>query len=124
MRIDDFMVEYWTEIVGYNKKAQAQRGLIEVCLSNDRYWYFRRSVGQPAIINFAYGILAATLAELTDGIIYSDDCAWESERLPATASELYESYFVPSKALTSDGADWAGKCLEMIPDELATLKAT
>jgi hypothetical protein len=117
-KIDEFWVGYWAEIVDSHEKARSRRSLIEACLSNEYYWSFRRSSEQPAIITFAYGILAASLAELTGGIIFSDDGAMEYERFPATAAELYELYFVPSKALTPAEADWARECLEMIPDEL------
>ena len=117
-KIGEFKLEYWAEIVDTHEKARSRRVLVKACLANDHYWCFRRSAGQPAIINFAYGILAASLAELTGGMIFSDDGAWEYERFPATAAELYESYFVPAKALTPDEASWARECLEMIPDEL------
>ena len=107
-------LEYWSDIVSTHPPAIERRSEVMACLSNGVYWSFRRSMGQPAIINFAYGILAGTLAELTDGFVYSDDSAWDYERFPAKAEEVYEWYFNPAKALHQTTADWASRCLTAI----------
>jgi hypothetical protein len=44
-----------------------RRELVRRCRSVGHTWWFRRSAGQPAIINLAYGFVAAALGELTDG---------------------------------------------------------
>lgn len=46
--------------------------LIRECIATGHRWWFRRSAGQPAIINVAYGLMAASLAAITDGFITSD----------------------------------------------------
>jgi hypothetical protein len=116
--IDDLGKECWARNLENHAPTRAQRSLVNACITNGRYWYFRRSAGQPGIINFAYGILAAALAELTDGFVYSEDSAWDYARFPATADEFYRWYFIPSMALKTDNAEWARRCLEAISMEL------
>jgi hypothetical protein len=77
-------------------------------------WKFRRSAGQPGIIAFAYGIMAAVLAELTDGVVDSFDNAWDPDRLPAKAEDFYKWYFQPAQALTPEFARWSRDCLQDI----------
>jgi len=78
----------------------------------DRYWSFRRSMGQNGMIALSYGLIAASLAELTDGLIFSDDCGWEYRRFPATSAEFFEWYFVPHLASDPKMGDWAARCLD------------
>lgn len=89
------------------------------CFPAGIYWWFRRSTGQPALINFAYGILAATLAELTNGVVSTIDSAWDPERFPATAESMYSWYFVPEKAVDPDYGHWAHSCLDAIARQCA-----
>ena len=88
-------LEAWFEEFETREPAKLHRELIRSCLVNRYRWNFRRSVGQPGIINFAYGILAASLVELTQGFVDSDDGAWDYKQLPATAEEFYQFYFSP-----------------------------
>ncbi|MDH1263292.1 hypothetical protein [Pseudomonas sp. GD03944] len=107
--VDD--LECWDDILRDHPPATARRTEMLECLAAGRYWRFRRSAGQPPIIALAYGILAAALAELTDGFIYSDDSAWDYPRFPARAEDFYRWYFDPEQALGSDYATWASRCL-------------
>jgi|SRR5262245_39087394 len=95
-----------------------KKTLINECLANGHHWSFRRSAGQPAIINVAYGMIAGSLAELTEGFIYSDDSAWDYERFPATAQEFFSWYFRPDKAIKAEYAEWAARCIKWIVEEL------
>lgn len=74
-------------------------------------WTFRRSAGQPAIINVAYGLIAASLAELTDGLVYSDDNAWDYEVFPASGPEFRDLYFRPEATSKPERSDWVERCL-------------
>jgi hypothetical protein len=107
-------LEYWAELVDEHPPAKARRDDIRACLANGVYWSFRRSAGQPGIINFAYGILAATLAELTEGLVFSDDGAWDYSNFPATAHEVFRWYFRPEKAIDPDLASWSRTSLAAI----------
>ena len=82
-------------------------------------WWFRRSAGQSPLINLTYGHLAAAVAKLTEGYIYSDDGAWH-DIFPATADQLIEVYFYPDKAKNPADYDWATTCVEGLRAEYAS----
>ncbi|CAN7448980.1 hypothetical protein [Rhizobacter sp. LjRoot28] len=117
MSISTDDLDYWKSVLEEHGPARKRKGEILACLSSGSYWSFRRSTGQPAVINFAYGILAAVFAELTNGFVFSDDSAWDYERFPATADEMYEWYFDPEKTSDPGKADWARACLAAIAEE-------
>ena len=56
-------------------------------------------------------LIAASLAELTDGLIDSSDAAWDKARLPATADEFLTWYMRPELALEANYATWAARCI-------------
>jgi hypothetical protein len=58
------------------------------------------------------------VATLTDGIIWSDDGAWDYARFPADGKHFLEWYFKPEQALHADNADWARRCIEGIIADL------
>ena len=74
--------------------------------------------GQTAIVNVGYGLIAASLAEITEGFIYSDDQAWDYARFPATAIDFFSWYFHPELALDRNRKDWATRCIKDIPKDL------
>jgi hypothetical protein len=84
-------------------------------------WRFRRSAGQPTVINLAYGVLAAQLAAFCNGFVDSSDSAWDSKLLPAWPSSFLETYFDPGASVSRDFADWARRCLGSLSEELATI---
>jgi hypothetical protein len=93
---------------------------VDHCLDLGRYWAFRRSAGNPCVITLMYGYLAAALAELTAGFIYSDDGAWHRDALPMRADSFYASYFRPGEAAKSAVWDHHA-CFEQLVIELAEL---
>ena len=82
-------------------------------------WYFRRSAGQSPLINLVYGHLAAAVANLSSGYIYSYDGAWHADIFPATADQLLEIYFYPEKAKDAADYDWATRCIQGLKAEFA-----
>jgi hypothetical protein len=92
--------------------------LIRECISTGHRWCFRRSAGQPAIISVAYGLIAASLAAITEGFVTSDDSAWDSERLPALPEEFLTWYFRPEKAIGENFREWSQRCLGYLTEEL------
>lgn len=84
----------------------------------NRLWSFRRSAGQPGIMALSYGLIAASVAELTQGIIWSDDSAWDHERFPAESKDFLEWYFRPEQALSAETAEWSKRCIDGIQAEL------
>ena len=72
---------------------QAQHeAILSKAIALDRKWSFRRSMGQPPIINLSYGIIAGALAELTCGLVFSGDGAWDYQRLPISGTEFLAKY--------------------------------
>ena len=106
--MDDLTKEVWDEFLTEDHfkpyAAHARR-----CLAMDHYWSFRRSMGQPGIINLAYGILAGCLANLTDGLVTSDDSAWDWSLMPATGPEFLDFYFVPERTTDLSSKEWANR---------------
>lgn len=80
---------------------------VRTYLEVGHHWWFRRSAGQPAAINITYGMLAAALAELTDGLLHSDDGAWEYQRFPCRPDDFLRFYYRPENALSEEKRDWA-----------------
>ncbi len=119
-KVDDEEKEIWLEEIETNKRVNQRRELILSRLEAGHFWNFRRSMGQPAIINLAYGLVAASVAELTDGFIYSGDNAWDYERFPAIAAEFDEWYFRPEETKDTNFREWSERCIRAISAELTT----
>lgn len=52
---------------------------LEAVLAQDHYWFEYRNMGGAAVASTGYGLVAAALAEATDGVIASFDSAFEIE---------------------------------------------
>ncbi|PFG27599.1 hypothetical protein [Corynebacterium renale] len=57
-------------------------------LAQDHYWSEYRNFAGPAIASIGYGLVAAALAEATDGVIASIDSAFEIEHNGESAAEF------------------------------------
>lgn len=90
----------------------------------NRHWSFRRSAGQPAIIALSYGLISASVAELTNGLVWTDDGAWDYDRFPAESEDFINWYFRPDQALNADKATWSKKCIEGIIEEFNAPNST
>jgi hypothetical protein len=86
----------------------------------DKCWSFRRSAGQSAMIALSYGLISASVAELTKGILISEDGAWDYQRFPAESIDFLNWYFRPDQALNIDYADYASDCITGMEEELAS----
>jgi hypothetical protein len=95
---------------------------VTAALRIGRYWSFRRSAGQPAIVNIGYGILAGSLAQLTDGIIFSADGAWDYKRLPARPDLFLSTYFRPELNREWREYNWVKDCISWLPEELSRVR--
>jgi hypothetical protein len=119
-RTDHLTRERWEHEIAERQRSQQMATHIAECLDVGHWWYFRRSAGQPAVINLAYGYLAASLADLTDGVIFSDDSAWDYERFPCRAADFFTFYFEPDMAIGPNYREWSQRCLKSIPEELGS----
>lgn len=86
-------IEFIREELATNPNFKKYEKILNNNIKLGYKWYFRRSAGQPAIITLCYGFLAATLAKLTNGIVYSDDGAWDYKKFPANPDEFMQWYF-------------------------------
>jgi hypothetical protein len=76
------------------KRRPELAACIDRMLRVGRAWSFFRSMNQSPIICVTYGLLAGSLAELTDGIVDSCD-SWGISFLPVTAGEFLRRYLSP-----------------------------
>ncbi|MDQ0115155.1 hypothetical protein [Paenibacillus harenae] len=109
--VEEHTLEIWNEY----EDAGDRYGEVLKSLSVGHYWTFRRSAGQPAIINLCYGLLAAALAELTGGFIFSDDGAWSGP--PIQATEFEARYFKPEISNNYGDASWYTQCLKSLIED-------
>ena len=86
-------VEFLREELATNPKFKTYQTIFDNNIKLGYKWTFRRSAGQPAIITLCYGFLAATLAKLTKGVVYSDDGAWDYKKFPADPDDFMQWYF-------------------------------
>lgn len=84
--------DFWNEELKENKNAQIMKGKIYRNLELGYSWSVKRTMGQPAVVSLYYGYLAIAIAVLTDGIIYSDDGAWDYLCLPIEGSTFADEY--------------------------------
>jgi len=119
--VDDIDREYIEDILLKQAPQFADRA--SAFLRVGRSWNFVKHAGQPSIIYAAYGMLAGSLAELTDGFIDSGDCAWDSERLPALPSAFLSAYGRPDPNGSEKHRDWEKYFLERLRQELSEIQS-
>lgn len=107
-------VDIWREELTTNINEKKYKDIIMKNMNLGYRWIFRRSAGQPAIAVLLYGILAASLAHLTDGIIFSDDGAWDYSKFPALADEFMSWYFRPEFATKEEDRSFSEQCISEI----------
>lgn len=94
--------EFWKEELRENRNARMMEEEINISLELGYSWSVKRTMGQPAALSLYYGYLAIAIARLTDGILYSDDGAWDCSRLPVGWNAFKKEYPNPDKV--SDAA--------------------
>ena len=82
------------------------------CLATGYRWSFRRSAGQPGSIVILYGLVAGCVANLTKGVVFSGDGAWDYKQMPMTGTDLLCTYMRPDRTKKADLRDWAQRCIE------------
>lgn len=116
--IDDSYKEFLSEELMINTNMQKHNDRIAKSIGVGYRWNFRRSAGQPGIIVLSYGLIAASLCMLTDGLIYSDDGAWDYSLFPTTADDFFNWYFKPELSKKYDDKKRAEKCILLIHKEI------
>lgn len=117
---NDLDIEFLREELENNQKFKKFHSIFDSNIKLRYKWSFRRSAGQPAIITLCYGFLAATLAKLTDGVIYTDDGAWDYKLFPADPDDFIRWYF-RLEYITEHSdidVDFVQKCLSSMQESL------
>ena len=112
--------DHWGDNDVYIPEGFCDSGLDELFFKNyklKRYWHFLRNAGQSATMNALYGIAAASLAQLTNSFIISDDGAWDYKNFPALPDDFLEWYFVPEKTENESLRNWAEECIKLMANE-------
>jgi hypothetical protein len=116
---DEIDYEYWRDDIIPMERCQGIRDHLERCLLPGYHWNFRRSAGQPGCINILYGIVSGCLATLTNGVVYSDDSAWDYQRMPMLGKEFLDTYFDPQKETNAETRDMALRSIQRAHKELS-----
>lgn len=120
---DEIDEEYWhEEIIPAEGNKQLQKKYNQ-CISIGYHWHFRRSLGQPGLINVLYGTISGVLARITEGIIFSDDSAWDYERMPIAGIQFLESYLHPDNELSEESKNHAKLILSWVAKEIKEINA-
>ena len=109
----DVHIDFWNEMIKENKNAQSMKEKIDANLEIGYSWNVKRTMGQPAIVSLYYGYLAIAIAVLTDGIIYSDDSAWDYSSFPVDGNKFKTEYLnienISDAAVKDNVKRWLGK---------------
>lgn len=92
------------EMAGYRPDFDAR---IESAKKLNFCWHFHRSGSQPPIVFLAFAVIAGIVAELTEGLINSDDVATGNNVLPATGEDFLTWYFRADRAKAEHNPDAA-----------------
>ncbi len=106
--------EFWMEELSGNEKARKLQDKIYGSLELGYSWNVKRTMGQPAAISLYYGFLAIAIAVLTDGVIYSDDGAWDYACFPVEAEQFQKEYLNLANVRDQGVRDYAESCLNSL----------
>ena len=111
--LTDMDKNFWKEEIQENENAQSIKEKIDANSEIGYFWSVKRHMGQPSIVSLYSGYLAIAIALLTDGIIYSDDGAWDYSRLPIEGNVFKTEYLNIeniSDAMVKDNVEkWLGE---------------
>ena len=110
-KITDIDKEFWKEEIELNHKANELKEKIERNIKLGYMWNVKRTMNQPAIINIYYGFLAFAIAILTNGILYSDDGAWDYHSFPIGAEQFRMEYLNLYNLQDKNIKEYIKKCL-------------
>lgn len=95
INIDEKRKELWKEEINGNQYGKKLQERISISMNNGYYWSFNISLGEPEIIKLSHGLIAASFAQLTNGIIFSYDFIWGYEEFPAVEDDYFNWIFKP-----------------------------
>ncbi|MBL0309410.1 MAG: hypothetical protein IPP77_06990 [Bacteroidetes bacterium] len=106
-------LDYWPEYVEEKCGELIDEKLAETIKKYNIKYYVNRSPGQTPLIQIGYGHIAAAIAKMSEGIIYSVN-GWDPSMMPTDADKFAGFYFRPEKTEHEPSRIWSEKCLNKI----------
>lgn len=99
--------EVWEDEIEDREKARVLKREIEKSLKTGHYWTIKRYSDTDLAVDLVYGIVAGSIAELTNGIIHSYDGAWEEKLFPVFYDDFFMHYFRPESTKQEEFKEWS-----------------
>lgn len=99
------------------KNPEKMIKLIDANYETGYSWCVKRTMGQPPLISLYFGFLAIAIAKVTNGIIYSDDGAWDYSCFPIVSSDFQKLYLDTEKIRDNSVKENVSKWLSELKKE-------
>ncbi|SFS67661.1 hypothetical protein [Paenibacillus sp. BC26] len=113
---DQMYKELWEDELRREQSQKYEKKIIK-SIERPYHWSVVRYAGTDPFYNLSYGLFASALAELTEGIIFSDDNAWEYSRFPCLPSEFNTFYFNPEQTVDKEHRNWAVENINLLVND-------
>lgn len=91
--------EFWKEEYKYNNCANSLIDKINKTLEMGYSWRITRNAAQSSLCSVLHGYLVIVLCKLSQGLIYSDDGAWEYRLMPIQYADFLDVYLKVDKII-------------------------
>lgn len=112
--LSELDIEFWNEEFKINHKAEKYKNDIKKNQQIGYTWLIKRNAGQPPIVQLYYGFLSIAIASLTNGIIFSDDGAWDYSCFPASSQEFIKDYLDLSILNNKTFREFISDCIDKL----------
>jgi hypothetical protein len=116
--VDRLTHEIWQDEIDDKIKANNIRELIEISLRNGYYWRIKRYDNQTPITDLLFGYVTGSIAELVDGIIHTDDGAWEPIHFPLFSKDFFKLFLNPELTDDLDFRIWSVETIKNLGGKL------
>jgi hypothetical protein len=113
-KMSELEKQVWKESMESEEQYKKMKKEISRAIAIEHNWIFKKQAGQQGVMVLLYGILAASLAKLTNGFIYSDDGAWDYNILPAKSDDFFSCYLNPEFAKNNEYKEFSLKNIESL----------
>ncbi|MDH3348973.1 MAG: hypothetical protein OEM02_12850 [Desulfobulbaceae bacterium] len=111
MKVDRLTYRIWQDEIEDKLAARRVSQTVYKALKNGYYWKVKRYDNQEPIIDLLFGYVTGVIAELVDGIIHTDDYAWEPDLFPVFSKDFFKFYFIPEVTKDLDCKEWSIKTI-------------
>lgn len=109
-RINDLEIECWNEVLLTNNTAKQHEREIHKFMNVGYSWEIKKTISQPPLVSLYFGFVSMVIANLSEGLVYSDDGAWEYSSMPMGFGEFEKTYLnlkrVNSKEIVQNVHSW------------------